>query len=406
MRRPFVTGIVAAVCAAALSSCATMTPQQALGASVDRIIGAPPFQHAIWAVDVEDGAGRVLYSHAAGRLMMPASNRKLFSAATDVECLGRDTRLSTELWLAGRDVVLRGDGDPSFGSARRESPGFAPFVAALEARGITSVGDVVADVARFDRVTIPGGWKHGNLGSDYAAPIDALAFDENVSGDHSVADAGMWAASSLRDALVLAGIRVDGIVRVVTSGDPCGASAGGDPCALVASVESPTIAELLTVALKNSHNLYAEMLFKRSSESGSYDESEWLERQFLTAEVGVDPAQFHFVDGCGLAPDDLVTPASIVTILRWMNQPARRGFWWTLLAHPGGEGTLHNRLPDLAGRMVGKTGTINGVNAISGIVAGRHGGYRIFSVILNHHLAASHDVVAALDAVVERIADF
>ncbi len=393
------------LCAVALYSCTTAGARpEALGASIERVVAASPVKHALWGIQVEDDAGRVLYAHDGDRLMIPASNRKLFSAATDVECLGRDARLVTELWLAGRNVVIRGAGDPSFASARRESPGFAPFVAALRERGVTSVADVVADVSRFDRVTIPGSWKYGNLGSDYAAPVDALAVDENVSGDHAVADAAVWAAASLRDALVLGGIRVEGSVRVLTSGGPCGTES---PCARVAAVESPTVGELLTVVLKNSHNLYAEMLYKRSSASGSYDEAESLERQFIKGEVLVDPAQFHFVDGSGLAPDDLVTPAAIVKILHWMNRPSSRGFWWALLPQPGGEGTLRRRLPELASRMRGKTGTINGVNAISGIVASRKGdSYRYFSVILNHHLADSTEAQDALDAVVEKIADF
>ena len=44
----------------------------------------------------------------------------------------------------------------------------------LVRRGVTRVRDVVADVSAFDRVTIPGSWKVGNLGSDYSAPVDAI----------------------------------------------------------------------------------------------------------------------------------------------------------------------------------------------------------------------------------------
>src|SRR5438270_855073 len=57
-----------------------------------------------------------------------------------------------------------------------------PFVAALHQRGIAEVRDVIADVSLFDRVTIPSTWKVGNLGSDYAVPTDALAYNENVVG--------------------------------------------------------------------------------------------------------------------------------------------------------------------------------------------------------------------------------
>lgn len=370
-----------------------------LATAIDQVIATPPFDHAVWGIEVEDEAGNVLYAHDAHVLMIPASNRKLFSTATDVNCMGFDARLSTELWLDGDDVVLRGGGDPSFASDRHESPGVTPFVAALRARGVSHVHDVIADVSLFsDRVTVPGSWKVGNLPADYSAPVDALAYDENVFAGESVPDAALFAAQQLRDALVMGGIRVDGAVKLNTAPRVW--------TTFVTSVQSPTLFQLLTTVLKNSHNLYAEMLFKRSSPTGSYAESEDLERRFAVDEAHVDPAEFRFADGSGLSPDDLVTPAAIVRVLRWMNAPERRGTWWMILAQPGSEGTLHNRLKDLAGRMIGKTGSLNGVNALSGVVRGSDGKYRYFSIILNHHLANTSDALHALDAIAEQIANF
>ncbi|MCU1244747.1 MAG: D-alanyl-D-alanine carboxypeptidase, partial [Acidobacteria bacterium] len=135
-----------------LAGCATTAPPPAtvsLAATIDRIADAPPLQHALWGILIEDESGRRLYARNADTLLIPASNRKLFAAATAANCLGFDARLSTELWRDGDDLIVRGDGDPSFGSNRHESPGFAPFLHALEARGIVSVHDVVADVSRF-----------------------------------------------------------------------------------------------------------------------------------------------------------------------------------------------------------------------------------------------------------------
>lgn len=384
------------------SSCASLRPVPPLSKSIERLIAGPPFDHAVWGIEIEDESGRVLYSHNGHVLMTPASNRKLFSAATDVNCLGPAARFETELWLHGRDAVIRGDGDPSFGSSRHESPGFGPFIAALRDRGVTSVHDVVADVSRFDRVTIPGTWKVGNLKEDYSAPVDALAWNENVQGDVAVSDPALYTATELRDALALAGIAVDGSVRVASTPE----CVEGSQCVRIASVASPFLEDLLLTVLKNSDNLYAEMLFKRSSSSGSYADSVAIERQFATTEAGIDPSEFQFVDGSGLSPDDLVAPAAIVKLFRWMNAKERRSLWWTVLAQPGNEGTLHRRLPELSERMRGKTGTINGVNALSGIVTGAHGGVRYFSVIVNHHTAESSEVLGVLDAIVREIASF
>jgi D-alanyl-D-alanine carboxypeptidase/D-alanyl-D-alanine-endopeptidase (penicillin-binding protein 4) len=396
-----------ALSASILSACATAPrPQKPapLAATIDHLIAAPPFANAIWGIEVENDAGEVVYAHNAHTLLMPASNRKLFSAATDANCIGLDSQLATELWLDGSDVVIRGDGDPSFGSDRHASQGFQPFIAELQRRGVTSVHDVVADVSRFDRVTIPGSWKVQNLPSNYSAPVDALAFDENAIGEESVPDAAIWAATQFREALVDSGIAVTGRIRVLTRAD---AQATARPRGeRIATVQSPMVAQLLASVLKNSQNLYAEMLFKRSSPSGSYDESQNLERRFAIDEAHVAADEFRLLDGCGLSPDDLVTPAALVKILRWMNSPERRGIWWMTLAEPAGEGTLRRRLTNLAQRMRGKTGTINGVNALSGIVAGEKGGYRYFSILLNHHIADSSDATRVIDAIVQEIARF
>jgi D-alanyl-D-alanine carboxypeptidase/D-alanyl-D-alanine-endopeptidase (penicillin-binding protein 4) len=384
-----------------LTACAT-APRNELGATIDRITATPPLQHAIWGILVEDDAGSALYERNAHTLLMPASNRKLFASATIANCLGFDGRLTTEVFRDGDDVVLRGDGDPSLGSWRYErDTDFDLLAADLRARGITQVRDVIADVSLFDRNIIPGSWKYGNIGSDYSAPVDAIAWGESeIANDRAVADPGLHAAEQLRARLIMAGIAVSGIARVSTERRAWGER--------VAALQSPFVAHLLTTVLKNSHNLYAEMLLKRTATArpATYASALQVDRDFLEKEVGLVRDEFKFVDASGLAPDDLVTPSSTVRILRWMNDPARRGMWWSILAQPANEGTLRRRLAKLEHRMRGKTGTINGVAALSGIIRGERGGHRYFAVVVNHHATDGDDVVKAIDAVVTEIAKF
>lgn len=429
-----------------------------LSSSIERVLSAPPFQHAIWGVRIEGDDGSTLYERDAHVLLMPASNRKLFAAAAAASCLGLDRQFETELFVDGPDLILRGGGDPSLGgrwSWNRDEV-FAPFVAALRSRGIGNIaGNLVADVSRFDGSTIPDSWKVGNLGENYAAPVDALAYNENVVGvviDHcqspvvqtdpdfvtgsaavvcglesnaavrsdeanaiyisgpmqgqlkelpAIASPALYAAQALRDALRRAGIEVRGDLRI-----------NREPrmwAERIAVIASPPLSSLLAVMLKPSQNLYAEMLFKNLGAGpapASYAGSRALERQFLTAEVGLDGSEFRFVDGSGLSSDDLVTPAAVVQLLRWMDAPLRRGTWWQLLATPGEEGTLRKRLLPLAARLRGKTGSIAGVNALSGIVRGEGGHTRYFSIILNHHIADTRPALAAIDAIAEAVANF
>ncbi|HET8773293.1 MAG TPA: D-alanyl-D-alanine carboxypeptidase [Thermoanaerobaculia bacterium] len=353
------------------------------------------FDNALWAILIEDDDGTVLYEQNADKLMVPASNRKLFASATIAACLGPTTQLTTDVYRDGEDLVVRGDGDPSLGSWRYFREGdFDRLAEALRAQGVTTVRDLIVDVSAFDRVIYPGGWKIGNIGSDYSAPVDAISWGENeLANDRAAENPALHAGTVLREALDLHGIPVANI-RVNT-----------EPRALllsttnkVASIPSPFVAQLLQTVLKNSHNLYAEMLLKRSS-NGTYDASFALERT-LMSEIGVPRDTFRFVDGSGLAPDDLVAARTTVKLLRWMNEPSRRAFWWPILAQPNNEGTLRRRLVTLEDRLRGKTGTINGVAALSGIIAMPNGRFRYFSIMVNHHIGDGDEVVKVIDDIV------
>ena len=385
--------------------CAMTARGATVAEAVARAASTPPFDAALWFVLIEDENGSVVHERNATKLAIPASVRKLFTAATVAECLALDRSIETELWVNGDDVVIKGGGDPSFGSERYYHPeetALAPFVHRLRERGVVRVRDVIADVSRFDRVTIPFQWKVGNIVSSVAAPVDAIVWSENDIGSYAVASAGHFAALALRDALVAAGIEVTGEVRLQT-----------EPASwenLVAVHRSPIVFELLATVLKPSHNLFAETLYKVSGATGepaSYDAARSRERAFLTKDVGIAESTFRFVDGSGLAPDDLVTPQAVVRMLRWMNDPLRREVYWKLLPVPGEqEGTLRSRLVPLADRLRAKTGTVAGVNSLAGIIRGRDGGHRYFAIMVNHHIGSSSAASRLIDAIVEAAAEF
>ncbi len=373
---------LAVLAIALLASCATTPPLLKIDALTNT--------RAIWGIDVEDDEGHVLYAQNAHKLMVPASNRKLFTAAFTADCFGFEQRFTTELWRDGDDLILRGGGDPSFGSAAYyASPGdaFAPMLAAVHERGITHVRDVIADVSSFDRTTIPPTWKIGNLTSAYAAPADALAYHENALENAAVANPALHSANALRDLLILDGVTIDGAVRF--------GSASGER---IAMVQSPPLYELLATMLKESQNLYAEMLLKSAGE-GTYGTALAREQAFAPA-LGIDPHELRFVDGSGLSPDNLVTPAAVVQLLRWMHH---RGVWWQLLAAPNEAGTLQKRLIELQPRLRGKTGTLSGVSAVSGIMTMPDGHTRYFSAIVDHNTMP--EISKTLDAIVREVAN-
>jgi serine-type D-Ala-D-Ala carboxypeptidase/endopeptidase (penicillin-binding protein 4) len=365
--------------------------------------------------------------------------------------------------LAG-NLVLKGHGDPSFvgrydEGARDER--LRPLLEGLRARGIERVlGSVLGDGSEFDRVTFHGTWQIEDIGTSYQTPIDALAFNENVVGVFygapdceaiwvatdpsfvrtesslecgertritlatdaenrvhaagtltgpssgmnvelvSVRDASLYAAQGVHDFLVRNGIAID---------NPPRAGTASRDATMIASIESPPLFELLATMMKASQNLYADTIFKRASidgEEASFRRSLEIERLFLTTEVGIDPTEFHFADGSGLSVRNLVTPRAVVRLLRWMDAEPRRDENFMIFATPGEGGTLSRRLPGLEQRMRGKTGTISGVNTLSGYVISPGGSRRYFSILANHHAGGSRAAIAIIDAVVQKVADF
>ena len=75
------------------------------------------------------------------------------------------------------------------------------------------------------------------------------------------------------------------------------------------------------------------------------------------------------------------------------------------LAKPASPGTLSNRLRPLAGRLEGKTGTLNSVNALSGYVRTRDGRELIFSILSNASGLPGGPVVTAIDQLVTTLAE-
>ena len=373
-----------------------------LAESIEAIRNTPPFDRAVWGVLVEDGGGRRLVAVNADTLLIPASNRKIFTAAAALECFGVNHQFTTELLMDGEDVVVRGGGDPSLGNGDYEpsSSDFQPFVAALQSRQVRRVGNIIVDVSAYGRDLIPGAWKLRNLEAGYSPPIDAIAFAGNTdAAGHAVVEPALHAGAAFRDALVAAGISVAGTVQMQTV-------PGRSSATHIATIASPFLHELLWTMLHHSDNLYAETLEKDlvlvSGQPSTYAAALAREHATLLG-LGLHEGEFYFEDGSGLATDDLITPAAAVRIFRWMHDPARWGIFEDVLAAPGNEGTLRRRLSTLAGRFWAKGGTLNQVNSLSGVVIRTDGSERYFSIIINHHTGESAAARALMDQIVTAI---
>ncbi|HET6585700.1 MAG TPA: D-alanyl-D-alanine carboxypeptidase, partial [Nannocystaceae bacterium] len=93
------------------------------------------------------------------------------------------------------------------------------------------------------------------------------------------------------------------------------------------------------------------------------------------------------VNGSGLFDGNLIAATHITHVLRYMYlSPAHRSEYLSMLAVGGDEGTLHSRLRNLpAPRIVrAKTGTLNDVSGLSGVITREDGVPQLaFSILTN-----------------------
>lgn len=165
----------------------------ALRRVVDSLLALPETRHARWGVLIVDPErGDTLYSRDAGKLLVPASNQKILTAAVALETFGPDFRYGTPILAHGLqrgdtlhgDLLVAGRGDPTF-SDHVAGDAMVPLRAiadSLRARGIRVVrGRVLAHGDAFPDANAGFGWGWEDLDYPYGALIDELLFNEGFS---------------------------------------------------------------------------------------------------------------------------------------------------------------------------------------------------------------------------------
>jgi serine-type D-Ala-D-Ala carboxypeptidase/endopeptidase (penicillin-binding protein 4) len=330
------------------------------------------------------------------------------------------------------------DGDP-FGA-------FRGWAAELAARGVRRVaGDLYLDAGLFETRQIHPDWPRGQLASWYEAPVAALSFNDNcvlvriwprergglvrvemvpplpvfqveihaVTSDSprhnhlivvrredrllvsgriyrksgpleewvTVPDPVRYFGMAVVAALAQEGIAVEGRPRPVTR-------LPGPAWERVAVYRS-SLLDAIRIANKRSQNFYAESLVKllgaRRCGDGSWGGGVRAVGEFLVG-LGVPAGSFHMVDGSGMSRQDRFSPRSLTLLLRHMYfHPWAAEFMQSLPSSGELEASLHRRLtaPPYRGNVLAKTGTIEGVSALSGYAKALSGKVYAFSVLVN-----------------------
>jgi D-alanyl-D-alanine carboxypeptidase/D-alanyl-D-alanine-endopeptidase (penicillin-binding protein 4) len=227
-------------------------------------------------------------------------------------------------------------------------------------------------------------------------------------------DPALYAAKALRELLEQRGITVAGraVARHLYPHElPSPMPAPGtapdtsmDTGTELARHTSAPLLEDLRITDKVSQNLHAELALRAVARArrnvGSFEAGREEMRAFL-GEVGVEADAYTLFDGSGLSRLDLVTPAAVVKLLRYMYRSPARANWISLLPVGGQDGTLATRFGDGAalGHIHAKTGSLSHVSALSGYAERRGGRWVAFSVLVNNYNGPAADVRGVMDRI-------
>lgn len=231
-----------------------------------------------------------------------------------------------------------------------------------------------------------------------------------MSGKVTVDNPTAYTATLFKEALESAGIKVGG--KAV---DRDQNSATAENSGLVWTHHSSPLKNILPLANKRSINLVAEHLLRatgiKRNKSGEVVNPGSVERGLnevrrFMGKRKIKPYRYSQVDGSGLSRYNLLRPADLVKVLRFMDSHPQSRVFRKSLSRAGHDGTLRYRFHDTAlqGRVWGKTGTLSSVRGIAGYLKSKKGRELTFSILVNNYASGSRKIRNRIDRILLKAA--
>jgi serine-type D-Ala-D-Ala carboxypeptidase/endopeptidase (penicillin-binding protein 4) len=168
------------------------SPAESIIAKLNSVVTDTMLDNARIGIEIFDiTADSAIYNVDNDKLLMPASNLKLFTTAAALEMLGPSYRFETKFRIRGYanlvgglggDLIITGGGDPLISGRFRDrmTEIFDFWADSLISRGIERInGDILVDTSFFSGPELGPGWSWDDLSYWYACPVTALAFNDN-----------------------------------------------------------------------------------------------------------------------------------------------------------------------------------------------------------------------------------
>jgi D-alanyl-D-alanine carboxypeptidase/D-alanyl-D-alanine-endopeptidase (penicillin-binding protein 4) len=467
LRRVVAAVAVAILCAAAaLSSAADRAPAAARQASLTervaaRVAAFEKGQTVVGLSVVDLRTGKKLLSNRADEPLPPASNQKILTSAFALAALGPGHKFVSGVFALDGDVIVYGSFDPTLGDRTLAADAGADPEAALASWAAAvrrEMGPTVRNIVLCGRPRgqyRPDDWPAHQHGTWYGAPVAELnynnnCFDVRIIGGVDALKAEVepasrfisvtaslrkgtaaWSARMSDDAssiavqgraagpspvqnvpvtspplffgrvfaeqLARAGVTVTGHLAVVPPSQVDFVRAS--PLAATTTA----LATAMARANKRSLNMAAECIFLRAGD-GTWEGSAAIATRTLVREYGLAEKAITIRDGSGLSARNRVSADAMTTVLAAL---AKSDEFVGSLAVSGVDGTLSKRLDDepYRGSVLGKTGYIAGVSALSGYVLGKDGKPRYAFAILCNRFAGLADAKDLEDGICRMLVD-
>lgn len=454
-----------------------------LRTDIENILQDKLLQRSTVGVEVDrlglgEAQTKPVYEHEARRPLTPASNLKLTTTSAALDRLGPDFKFRTVLLLHEGNLVLIGDGDPTFGDADylrrvnwKPTTVYENWANRLKSLNITSVNNVIIDDSVFDEEFLHPHWPANQIDHRYVAEVGGLNFNANcvdfviqpsgpgarvafslepntryvtvdnlcVTGQNEVLigrkpgtndivlkgqapggnpsvfsetvhDPSAYGGTVLAETLETLGIKVNGAVTRDRTMHQQRTKGPAAEWTVVAVHETP-LAVTLARANKDSVNLYAESLCKRLGHettglSGSWENGTAAVGSFLK-KAGVAESEFKLDDGSGLSKHNAVSPHALVRVLAYDFYGKNRDAFVNSLSISGVDGTLEDRFrgSDLRRRVIGKSGFVEGVSCLTGLLKAKDGEWYAFSIMMNGVPHGANGVAKALQEKIVKAID-
>ena len=350
----------------------------------------------------------VLWQHNGTRRLLPASTQKVLTAAALRSELGGTRRMETTFLRTGPltdsvlqgDLLFHGEGDPSFARGR-DTFALEALSRALRREGLRRVTGrlVVRDpLLRQADPLWPGSWDWDNSLTDCdGAPSAGISVDGNCPNDSSLAFPHRHAASRVRTALAEAGIAIDGSDSFALGAERSTSDT------LLARHSSAILDTLLREALwkSSNHDMETLGLVVGTADPLSVRRAGLARVRANLRRLGLDTTRSDLADHSGLSRKNAMAPLDMARLLARLARDSARNVI-PLLPGPG-EGTLRTRflrtLPP-GTRLRAKTGSLDGVSALAGILVPPSGDSMAFVLFFQGHAGPATAIRFAQDQIV------